>query len=93
VRITDGEHGGRSCDQCPGRELLPIIADQPGEAGDEPEQRKGPDARDPRTDSFAAQREAALDPDQQSAGERRPDREGLPVKARVQRSRSECQCR
>jgi hypothetical protein len=69
------------------------MADQPGEAGDESQQRKGPDARDPRTDSFAAQREAALDPNQQSAGERRPDRERLPVKARVQLIRSECQRR
>jgi hypothetical protein len=68
-------------------------ASQAGQPGDEPDQREGPNPGYPRPGLEFAEIEAPFDADQQAASERGRDAERLPVPARVQLSRSECQRR
>ena len=58
--------------------------DQPGDPGTQPEHRKSPDTRDTRAGLLLPELPAALDADQQAAGERRPERERLMIPVRVQ---------
>jgi hypothetical protein len=93
MRIADREDGHGARNERTGGQWLAKPTSQAGKSRDEAHQGERPHAGDAGPGAQSAQVEAALDPDQQSAGERRRDRQPLPVPVAVQRSRSACQRR
>jgi hypothetical protein len=65
--------------------------DETGNSGDQSNEGERPDAGDPGSFANEPEIEAALDPDQEAAGDRRTDRERLAIEIAVQRNRSACQ--
>jgi hypothetical protein len=91
VCVTDRDHRDSSRNESAAGERLAQSASQAGEPSDEPDKREGANPGYSRPGLELAEIEAALDPDQQSAGKSGCDAERLPIPGEIQLSRSLCQ--
>jgi hypothetical protein len=91
MHIADRQNRRRARNEGPGRKRLTLRADQSRNSREKPEQSESADARDAGTFFDVTKVEAALDSDQQPAGDGGADAERLSVPVAVQRSRSACQ--
>jgi len=93
ARIGADHHGDHADDDgCRDRDVA-LRTEQAGNAAADAKKRERADTGDAAAGLFLAQFPATLDSDQQPTGERRRDRQRLPVPDRVQRNRSACQAR